>query len=249
MTQVRRGLAGAIVVVAVLGVAVALASHFGARTHQATSTITDAVTAVEVDSTAGPVDVVAGTGTEVRLRRTERYLLGAPIVRQSVVDGILRVRAGCPRLGAPACEVRLRLELPATVTLRVRADRGAVSVTGIAGAVDVATEAGAISLTGGSGPMTARTTAGAIRGVDLSPLYMDASTTAGAIRLSLARPSARVDLRTGAGAVEVTLPPDRYRVETHAATGKADVGVVVDPTSPFAVRVTTTAGAIRIRPR
>ncbi len=249
MNPARRLLAAAILVVALLGSVVVGASMFGARKRLLTSTITDAITAVEVESGSGPVEVVGGAGTDVKVRSSERYLLTAPTVDRSVIDGVLRLRAACPSVAAAACEVRLRLDLPATVAVRVRSGGGAVSVSGIAGAVDVATTTGAISLARTTGPVTARTSAGAIDGVELAPIYMDASTGAGRIRLSLAEPSARVDLGTGAGAIDVALPPDRYRVEATTGAGKADVGVAVDATSGFAVRATAKTGAIRIHGR
>lgn len=249
MTSARRLLAAAILVVGALGLVVAGASRFGARERRLTSSPTDAITAVEVESQSGPVEVVGSAGGDVNVRRTERYLLGVPTVRQSLTDGVLRLHAQCPRVGRSTCEVRLVLDLPAAVSVRIRAQHGAVSVTGIGGTVDVATGTGAISLTRITGPVAARTATGAVDGVDLAPLFMDASTGSGAIRLSLAEPSARVDLGTRAGAIDVALPPERYRVEARAGAGKADVSVEEEATSAYVVRATTVAGAVRIHPR
>ncbi|MDQ6725654.1 MAG: hypothetical protein M3066_05760 [Actinomycetota bacterium] len=249
MKRARRLLAAAIAVVALLGLVVVAASRLGARERRRTWTTTEAVTAVEVESGSGPVDVVGGVSPETTVRRTERYLLAAPAVARSLVDGVLRLRTGCPRLAASACRVGLRIELPAGAAVRVRSGGGAVSVTGVVGAVDVATTTGTISLARASGPVTARTSGGAIHGVDLAPTFMDASTGAGPIRLSLAEPSARVDLGTGAGAIDVALPPDRYRVEATTGAGKASVAVAVDPTSGYVVRAASRTGAIRIHPR
>ena len=249
MTPVRRFLALAIVVVGLAGIVAAVGSTVGAREKRRTFTRPASVTAVEVEIDNGRVEVVAGTELEPRIRQTTRSLFAAPKLQESVIDGVLRLRAECPRLAGPTCEVRYRVEVPATVAVRVRTDRGSVSVDGMTGAVDVAADAGRISLARTSGPVTARTSAGSIEGVDLSPAFLDASTGAGRIRMSLEKPSARVDLRTGAGNIDVALPPDRYRVETETDAGKIDVAVTVDATSPYVVRARTGAGGIRVRPR
>lgn len=248
MTRAQRLLAIAAVLVAALGVLVAGGSTFAAQEENATFSGSDSISSVDLESDAGRVEVVVAPAGEIKILRTSRYVLDAPDLREVVVDGVLRLTARCPRPVAVACDVRFRLELPPAVALRVRGGRATVSVRGVAGPVDVQTKAGAISLEGTSGPVTARTAAGSIDGVDLAPPFIDASTAAGSIRLSLTKPPGRVDLATRAGGIDLVLPPDRYRVEAESGAGKVDVGVVDDDTSSYTVRARTDAGSIRIRP-
>lgn len=245
MTRIHRRLATAIVVVGIAGLLVLV----GARETRTTFAVTGPITAVEVESAAGRVDVVAAGEAATMVERTSRALLGAPGVRQSVVDGVLRLRATCPRIGAAVCEVRYRLELPATVPVRVLSQRGDVTVDGMTGSVDVATGSGSISLTRTSGPVTARTENGSVSGIDLAAPSVDVSTRGGPLRISLAKPAERLDIRSLSGAVELILAPGRYRVEATTGRGRPDIGVVVDATSNYVVRATTDAGSVRIRSR
>jgi DUF4097 and DUF4098 domain-containing protein YvlB len=116
--------------------------------------------------------------------------------------------------------------------------------------VDVGTSAGAVHLTHVSGTVRATTSAGSVNGVDLAPTALDAVTSAGSIRISLAQPAGRVDLRTGAGSVDLALPvtDGGYRVTTKTGSGKSSVTVAQDPSSGRAVSATTGAGRITIHP-
>lgn len=245
MTRTQRRLATAIVVFGIAGLLVLV----GARETRTTFAVTEPITAVEVESASGRVDVVAAGEAATMVGRTSRSLLGAPKVRQSVVDGVLRLQASCPRIGAAVCEVRYRLELPATVPVRVRSQRGDVTVDGMTGSVDVATGSGSILLTRLSGPVTARTESGSVSGIDLGAPSVDASTRGGPLRISLAKPAERLDVRSLSGAVELILAPGRYRVEATTGRGRPDIGAVVDAMSNYVVRATTDAGSVRIRSR
>ncbi len=245
MNRARRRLASAIVVVGMAGVFTTV----GARQTRTTFAVPDPITAVEVESEAGAVDVVVAGDRGTTIVQTARALLGGPTIEQSVVDGVLRLRASCPRLGAAVCQVDYRLELPPTLPVRVRTGRGDVSVEDMAGAVDVTSTEGSISLARTSGPVTARTSQGSVEGVDLAPPFLDASTRGGPISVSLAKPAGRVDVQSRSGSVDLALPADRYRVETATGRGRPDIGVVVDATSGYVVRATTVAGGVRIRPR
>lgn len=104
---------------------------------------------------------------------------------------------------------------------------------------------------GTRGPVRATTSAGNIDGVDLVAGFLDATTEAGPIRLSLAEPSAGLGLRTDAGNIDLSLPeaPEGDRVTTETGAGRVEVGVAQEATSPRAVTATTGAGNIRIRIR
>ena len=118
------------------------------------------------------------------------------------------------------------------------------------GMVEVETGAGGIRL-GTEGPVRASTSGGSVDGDDLVAGFLDPSTDAGRIRVSLAEPSARGDLRTDAGNIDLALPAASggYRITTETAAGEVDLGLAHEPGANRAVTATTGAGNIRIRIR
>ncbi|HEX2048703.1 MAG TPA: DUF4097 family beta strand repeat-containing protein [Acidimicrobiales bacterium] len=246
-----RLLAVLVVVVGLAGVAVAGLATFAARKDRTVFTRPAPVRSVEVDVEAGRVEVVAGPANEARVDRTRQYIWGAPEIIETLNDGVLRLTARCRAFVALGCKVDYRVEVPGAVSVHVRTDRGNVEVEGMTGMVEVETEAGGVRLVGTRGPVRASTAAGDIDGADLVAGFVDATTGAGGIRLSLAEPSARVGLRTDAGNIELALPdaPGGYRVTTETGAGRVEVTVPQEALSSRAVTATTGAGNITIRTR
>lgn len=247
----RKLLTVLVVVVGLAGVAVVGLSTFAARKDRTVSTRPGPVRSVEVDVEAGRVEVVAAQANEAKVDRTRQYIWGEPEITETLTDGVLRLRSRCRTFITAGCKVDYRVEVPGAVSVRVRTERGSVEVENMTGMVEVATEAGGIRLLGTRGPVRATTSAGNVDGVDLVAGFVDATTDAGRIRLSLAEPSARVDLRTDAGNIDLALPnaPGGYRVMTETGAGKVDVTVPQEATSARAVTAATAAGNISIHPR
>lgn len=241
----------ALVAVAVAGVGALAWAKQGATEDRGSTTHPAPIRGLQVQLDAGRVEVVGGTAPDAKVDRFRHYLGKAPILDEVVVDGVLAIRSQCPRTLWGDCRTDVRVELPAAADVQVRTGSGAVVVTGMSGTVDVTTSSGAVRLTRVNGPVRTSTSAGSVDGVDVSPTFLDATTGAGSIRMSLAQPSPRVDLRTGAGGIDLALPPAEggYRVTTEAKAGKADVSVAQDPSSARAVTAQTRAGRIRIHPR
>ncbi len=247
----RRLLAVLIVLLGLAGVAVVGLSTFAARKDRTVSTRPGPIRGVEVDVEAGRVEVVAAAANEAKVDRTRQYVWGEPEITETLTDGVLRLRARCQTFVAAGCKVDYRVEVPGAVPVNVRTERGSVHVESMTGMVEVETEAGSIRLLRTRGPVRATTAAGNVDGVDLVAEFIDATTDAGRIRLSLAEPSARVQLRTDAGNIDLALPdaPGGYRVTTETGAGKVAVTVPQEPTSARAVTATTAAGNISIHPR
>ena len=209
------------------------------------------VRSVEVDLEAGRIHVVAGPADAANVDRIRRYLRGAPVTEESLIDGVLRVRAECRRFVAVGCEVDYRLEVPAGVAVRVRTERGSVDVEGITGMVEVETSAGGVRLARTRGPVRVTTSAGNVDAEDVVAEFLDATTGAGRIRMSLTEPPGRLGLRTGAGNIDLALPTalGGYRVDADAGAGKVDIGVVNDPGGSRTVMARSGAGNIRIASR
>ncbi len=249
--MIRRLLVVLIALVGTAGLVVAGLVLFFPEKDETTLAQPGPVRSLEVDVEVGRVEVVPAGGDEATITRTRRYLVGAPKVSEGLVEGVLRVEAECDALITAGCAVDYRLEVPAGVPVRIRTERGSVSVTDMTGMVEVDAGAGNVRLTRTRGPVKVDTSAGNVEGVDIAPQFLDATTDAGRIRLSMAEAPGRLGLKTGAGNIDVGLPttPGGYRVSTDTGAGKADVTVEQNEGGSRAILATTGAGNIRIHPR
>lgn len=248
--MIRRVLVPLLVAVGVLVVVVAALAAFALSQDRVTTTRPGPVRTVEVDLDAGRVEVAGEESDEAVVDRSRRYLLRAPRISETLVDGVLRIEADC-RAFVVACKVDYRLGVPGGVPVRIRTRSGSVGIADIRGPVDVETDAGGIRLARTRGPVRVSSSAGNVDGAEVAPEFLDATTGAGRIRLSFAAPPPRATVRTAAGNVDLALPPAQggYRVAAEAGTGKVDVEVEEDPGSNRAIIANTGAGNIRIRPR
>ncbi len=244
----RRLLPALIALIGTAGVVVAVLATFFPMEDRSTFDQAGPVAAVEIDVEAGRVEVVAVQGDTVKVSRTRRYQQGAPVVRERMADGVFVLEAECKRFVTAGCKVDHRVEVPTGVTVRVRNDRGPVSVAGVGGMVEVDAGAGNVRLAGTRGPVRVDASAGRVDGDDLVALYLDATTSAGPIRLSFTQPAGRIGLKTAAGNIDVTLPAAEggYRVAAEAGAGKVDVDVEQNPGGNRAVIANSGAGNIRI---
>ena len=249
--MIRRLLAVLIALVGTAGVVVVALTTFFPEEDRTTFTPQGPIRTVDVDVEVGRIQVVAGPAGGAVVDRTRRYLRGAPAAEESLVEGVLRIRADCERFVTFGCEVDYRVQVPAGAAVRIRTERGSVSVEDIAGMVEVDAGAGGVRLARTRGPVRVNTSAGNVDAVDLAAEFLDATTGAGRIRMSLAEPAGRLGLRTGAGNIDVALPEvaGGYRVDADAGAGNVDVSVTNDPGGSRAVIARSGAGNIRIRPR
>jgi hypothetical protein len=161
---------------------------------------------VEIVNLNGGIDVVGGEGTQVEVvaERTARAatddvareFLKQVEIREEVNADRVRLETKVPsNPEGKRAEIRYRVKVPATVSVRVTDVNGAVEVTGIKGA------------------LKAETTNGGVRGRDLSGA-VEATTTNGGIKLAFASlASGGIRAETTNGGVDVTIP----------ASAKADV--------------------------
>ena len=249
--MIRRLLFILIALIGLGAVFVAGVVTFAGAEDRATFTHAGPIRQVEVDVEAGEVEIVAHQANEARVERTREYIWGEPEVRETFVDGVLRLEASCRRFVAVGCKVDYRVELPVATAVRIRTKAGSVAVREMGGTIDARTAAGTIRLDRTRGPVQANTSAGNIEGTDIVAQFVDATTDAGRIRLSLSEPSQRMGLETDAGGIDLALPPapGGYRVTTDTGAGKVEVTVAQDPSAARAINAKTGAGNIRIHPR
>lgn len=240
-----------IALVGTAGVLVVVLSTYFPEEDVATITPAGPVRSVEVDVQAGGVAVVAAPADTVTVERTRKFLRGAPRTTESVEDGVLRIRAECQRVVAVGCEVTYRIEVPAGVPVKIRTGSGPVTVDDLTGMVEVDTGAGAVRLNRIHAGARVNTGAGNVVGVDLMASFIDVTTEAGSIGLSLAAAPGRLGLQTGAGSIDVALPASEggYRVTAESGAGQVDVSVAQDPGASRTVAAKSGAGPISIHPR
>jgi hypothetical protein len=183
------------------------------------------VTALDVRAGAGSVTVVATDGP-VRVRETRRYSDKPPRTSHRTEGGTLFLADdGCDgkRRFNFRCETDYRIEVPAGVTVTLKADASEITLTGITGALDISTDVGAIKGTGLAGATKARTNVG---DVDLRYATVPAS----------------VDTSNDVGSTEVYLPSSgSYRFDVDVELGDQSIDL---PTSPGAKTLVTMRGNV-----
>ena len=249
--MIRRLLLVLITLVGTAGVLIAVLAYFFPEKDRTVLAQPGTVRSVDVDVEVGRVEVVPGGGDEATITRTRRYLVGAPRTQEGLTDGVLRIEAECQSYIVAGCSVDYRIEVPAGVPVRIHTERASVAVTEMTGMVEIDAGAGNVRLTRTRGPVKVDTSAGNVEGVDIAPQFLDATTGAGRIRLSIAEAPGRLGLKTGAGNIDVALPttPGGYRVATETGAGKVDVSVEQNEGGSRTIIASTGAGNIRIRPR
>ena len=247
----RKAVALLIALVALAGAVVVAVVNFAVVEDRTVTTRPGPIRSVEIDVEAGRVEVRAAPANEAKVDLTRRYVVGAPEIKETFVDGVLRLEANCRTFIRVGCEVVYKLDLPAAVPVKIRSERASVVVADMVGMVEADTRAGGVSLSRTRGPLRLTTSAGDIDGSDLAAAFLDATTGAGRIRLSMAEPAQRVGLRTGAGNIDLALPRAEggYRVETDTGAGKVEVSVANIPGAVRSVAARTGAGNINIHDR
>ncbi|MFZ3500319.1 DUF4097 family beta strand repeat-containing protein [Streptomyces sp. 5.8] len=224
-----------------------LASRRGPeKTASADATVAETVTAVEVSDTgSGSIEVVAGSGPGVTVRRTVRYYGDTvPAPAQRIAGGVLTLTNGdC----SGRCSVDYRLEVPASATVRAESSSGRVTVAGVA-AADLTTSAGPVRADRIAGPLKVRTSSGSITAGELSGTDADARSASGDVRLAFTKAPASVAVETSSGDAEVKVPVARapYALDVSTDSGEREIGVPADPSATARLAVRTSSGDIVI---
>ncbi|MEU8510414.1 DUF4097 family beta strand repeat-containing protein [Kitasatospora sp. NPDC048722] len=232
--------AGAVVVAGVAALAVAgLGGCSPTRnSFQDDATVSDRITAVQLDTDAGNVTVEGRPGaTQVSVHRSVEYAHGRP-------DGTTRVENGTLVLGGCGddCSVSYTVEAPAGLPIGGRTSAGEIRLSRV-GEVAVHTNAGGITLDDVGGPVDVHTSSGSIVGTALRGERIQARTSNGDIRLTPAT-AQDITARTSNGAITVTVPAAAYHVSTSTSHGSIRVGVGDDPGGRYRLDLTTSNGDI-----
>ncbi|KPI05640.1 protein of unknown function DUF4098 [Actinobacteria bacterium OV450] len=214
------------------------------RTATADATVAGAVTAVEVKSVRrGSIEVVAGPGPAVSVQRTVHYRGdSAPKPGgEQVSGGVLRLTDGC----SDACFVDYRLQVPASVTVRLESGSGRIAVAGVAGA-ELSSSSGEVTADRIAGPLKVRTSSGSVTATGLTGPTAEVHASSGDARLTFAMPPVSVSAQSSSGDVALRLPQGPYRITAATSSGRRDIPLPSTPTAPSHLSVRTSSGDIRI---
>ncbi|MEU3064818.1 DUF4097 family beta strand repeat-containing protein [Streptomyces subrutilus] len=213
------------------------------KTASADTTVTEAVTAVELAGVrAGSIEVTAGAGPGVTVRRTVHYRASTvPATGQQVTGGVLTFSTDC----SGGCSVDYRLEVPATATVRLRSGSGDIRVSGVAGA-ELTSDSGDVRAERIAGPLKVRTSSGTITGTALTGPSADVRSASGDTGLDFARTPDAVRTESTSGEVTLKVPRAPYRVAVSTTSGSREVTVPTDDAAASRLSVTTTSGDVRV---
>lgn len=204
-------------------------------------------------TTDGQVEVSAGAVDEISIVRTVERGLRDPEFGDRVVTtpaGDELVLSGeCPRAVSSWCSVDYAVVVPADTEVVVDADAGSVTVTGIDGDVTASSSAGAVTAIDLGGTLRLSSSAGRVHGEDLRSTDVEASSSAGGVRLVFADPPTSVDADSSAGSVEVVVPDDGavYAVDASTSAGSTRIAVPTDPSADRTLRLRSDAGNVSVR--
>jgi hypothetical protein len=174
----------------------------------------------------GSVTVTGSDRNSVLVTETLSYRGDPPATTRSDQGGRLTLGYRC-RSGD--CGVSYDIEVPRSLSVRIYADTGSVSLTGLAGQVSAATEVGSI------------------RGQDLSDASAVFRTDVGAINAAFTSAPTRLDANADTGAVTLLVPGTLgYDVSASANVGPVDVSVRRDASSGHVIQASSDVGSVTV---
>ncbi|QEO14277.1 DUF4097 family beta strand repeat protein [Agromyces intestinalis] len=238
---------GALAVVALIAASLSGCAFLAPRhVFEDSASIDQDIARIVIDSNDGSVTVRGVAGADsVSLERTVKYR-GAEreIGETHRVSGDELVLDDCGR----NCAIDYVLDVPLGVEVSGRTSNGSIELAGVS-EVDVSTNNGRIDLDDVTGAITATTSNGKIDGQGLTgdePIVVETSN--GAIELEFDEPR-DVRATTSNGAIRLTVPDASYRVDAETSNGRTTVDVVDDPAGEFALLLRTSNGSITVEPR
>ncbi|MFP3989043.1 DUF4097 family beta strand repeat-containing protein [Streptomyces sp. E11-3] len=201
------------------------------------------ITSVLLDNGDGSVELRGGDDTdEVSIRRDVDYRGDKPKgASHKIEDGVL-VLGGC----GDKCTVRYTVDLPDGLPVRGKTANGKVSLSRM-GAVGVSTTNGAIDLKSITGAVDVKTSNGRVTGRGLAGEYTRVHTSNGKVDLTATK-TQDVRVKTSNGAISLRVPNETYRVTTKTSNGSKEVGVATAPDATHALDLSTSNGAISVKP-
>jgi hypothetical protein len=237
--------------------------HFASYRHTVTPAdahVTGPVQSLEVNAGDGHVMVTTGSGEGVTVHRVVRYESGTPHPGQQLAAGTLTFTKGCSR-----CRVDYDLTVPATVRVRVRTDRGRITIAGVASAdtgsdsgsvavrhvtgdVSARSDSGSITLQDVGGTLATSTDSGAVHATELRSATATVSSGSGAVRMAFTHAPTSVRATNDSGALRLALPGGPYSVNLRTDSGGRHISVPTASSAQAKLYLRTDSGSVNVIP-
>ncbi|MHA6759828.1 DUF4097 family beta strand repeat-containing protein [Streptacidiphilus sp. PAMC 29251] len=211
-----------------------LVSRIATQHSSGSYTSAHPLTLLRIDAGRGAVAIEAGPAGQLVLRQDLGWVTSRPRVERHWDGDTLAVTVICPGAGGPlvllGCQADVRIQVPAGTPVDAESTSGALTVSGLSGALD---------LDSASGP---------IQGNDLRSALAQVRSASGPISLTFADAPHQVTARTSSGPIDIDVPRgDHYRATAQSDSGPASVDDGLDtPTAADTLTATSDSGPVDI---
>ncbi|GAA1511921.1 hypothetical protein GCM10009677_51080 [Sphaerisporangium rubeum] len=198
------------------------------KEHSQTYDVTGGrVGALDVQTGAGDIEIVRGTGKRIRVTETMHWKSEQPKSEHPVDGGTLRLSYECAR-DDWNCGVDYRVELPDGMSAKLRTGSGDITLRSVSGELDAFTGSGDIDANGLTGHRAI------------------AETGSGDVELRFTVAPFDVQVSTGSGNATVHVPADEYNVTAETGSGSRTVDVTTDASSERRLILKTGSGDAKV---
>jgi len=248
----KRVLLVIVLLVVLVGGALAVANFVLDREGSTGQTVSEPVGTIIVKSAGGDVDLVPSSG-RVEVRSMQHYVIKRPDLKVSVENGVLTIDAGCdtPVL---KCYADLRISVPANLAVTVEADSGDVDARKVrARSLHAESDSGDVrlGLVSRQRLVWAHTDSGAVDVIAADVRAVDAQSDSGDVAVDVFRRAPRrVVARSDSGFVQVLAIKGAYAIEARSDSGDVKVvGLTRNERSPRSIEASSDSGDIALRAR
>jgi len=210
-------------------------------------TISQPVRTIDVRGT-GKVTITGADTDQVELTTKVRRGLQATDHSVEVVGDTLQLRSDCPNVLTNYCSTDWTITAPHDVSVVVRTDSGRVTVSDVAGPVDLQSDNGRVAAIRVPGDTKLSTNNGSVSVSGSTAANVEAASDHGRVRLELAAAPTSVKARSDHGDVTVVVPAgdDTYAVDISTDHGSRDVGVKSDPAATRTISAHSDHGDVSV---
>ncbi len=228
----------------------------------------EGVKAIRLDSGAGDITLRGTTASSVSGSRRVQRSFTSPSYRETLeADGTLVIRSRCNGFIVVNCGVTYDLFVPEGVSVQGVASGGDIALSNIMKDVDVRSSAGDVTardmggnlilqssagdvrVTGSSGTLQLVSSAGDVVVTGANASSVEATSSAGDVRLSFRNAPRSITASSSAGdvAVGVARSSTGYRVDASTSAGDTTVQIKSDPESPMRMKLRSSAGDVSVK--
>jgi hypothetical protein len=228
---------------------VSLVAVLARTSYERVAALEPAAQRLTVRTDSGSVELLPSADSRVHVEASVTYGLGEPdLVMESDGAGV-RVEGRCGSFALTNCSVDLVVRVPPDFDIRAHSSADDVEARDVSGQIRLTSSAGEVRVDGAAGILSLRSSAGGVEAVRLRSSVVDATSSAGDVRLRFVTAPDDVRATTSAGDVEVALPAGSgpYAVDASTSAGDERVDVPTDAGATRRVRARSSAGDVRVR--